>query len=165
MIPAITLEELFVWNQEASNFWKGFLEDNQAILALHCGIGGATDVQAFVRHVWTVELRWAQRLTGLVESPREAVPPGPLDALFDMHLEAVQLFGGLLANPEHNWDATYTLDVNWLPPHARTSTHRKILAHALLHSQRHWAQLATLVRAAGFPSGFHGDLLLSFALV
>ena len=38
---------------------------------------------------------------------------------------------------------------------------RKVLAHALFHSQRHWAQLATLVRAAGFPSGFRGDLLFS----
>jgi hypothetical protein len=37
-------------------------------------------------------------------------------------------------------------------------------AHALFHGQRHWAQLATLVRAAGFPSGFRGDLLLSSAL-
>jgi hypothetical protein len=37
-------------------------------------------------------------------------------------------------------------------------------AHALLHSQRHWAQLATLVRVAGFPSGFKGDLLISQAL-
>jgi uncharacterized damage-inducible protein DinB len=37
-------------------------------------------------------------------------------------------------------------------------------AHALFHGQRHWAQLATLVRVAGFPSGFKGDLLLSRAL-
>jgi len=45
-----------------------------------------------------------------------------------------------------------------------TVSKRKMLAHTLFHSQRHWAQLATLVRAAGFPSGFKGDLLLSSAL-
>jgi hypothetical protein len=39
-----------------------------------------------------------------------------------------------------------------------------VAAHALFHSQRHWAQLATLVRAAGFPSGFFGDILISSAL-
>jgi uncharacterized damage-inducible protein DinB len=70
----------------------------------------------------------------------------------------------LLADPTHDWQASYTLDVSWLPPHARISTHRKILAHALFHSQRHFAQLATLVRAAGFSSGFSGDLLFSSAL-
>ncbi len=58
-----------------------------------------------------------------------------------------------------------TLDFHWLPPQARTSSRRKVMAHALFHSQRHWAQLATLVRAAGFPSGFKGDLLFSSALV
>jgi hypothetical protein len=36
--------------------------------------------------------------------------------------------------------------------------------HALLHSQRHWAQLASSVREAGFPSGFPGDLIFSPAL-
>jgi uncharacterized damage-inducible protein DinB len=164
MTVAITLEELLAWNDESSTFWKGLLEDNPTLLQLPCDIGGVTNVQQFIRHIWGAELRWAQRLAGVLETPREAVPAGPLDALFDLHLQAVQLFRGLLANPAKDWDASYTLDVSWLPPHARTSTHRKILAHALFHSQRHWAQLATLVRAAGFPSGFGGDLIFSSAL-
>jgi uncharacterized damage-inducible protein DinB len=46
----------------------------------------------------------------------------------------------------------------------RTPTRRKIMGHVLLHAQRHWAQLATLVRAAGYPSGFGGDLLFTRAL-
>ena len=41
MTPAITLEELFVWNQESSNFWKAHLDANPALMALPCGIGGA----------------------------------------------------------------------------------------------------------------------------
>ena len=164
MTAAITLEELLTWNDETSTFWKGLLEDNPILLQLPCDIGGVANVQQFIRHIWGAELRWAQRLAGVPETPREAVPSGPLDALFDLHLQAVQLFRGLLASPTHSWDATYTLDVSWLPPHARTSTHRKLLAHALFHSQRHWAHLATLVRAAGFPSGFGGDLLFSSAL-
>jgi len=57
-----------------------------------------------------------------------------------------------------------TLDLPWLPPQARTATRRKVMGYALFHSQRHWAQLATLVRAAGFPSSFKGDLLFSSAL-
>jgi len=162
--PAITLEELFAWNQETSTFWKGFLEDNPAVLELTCDIGGVSNVQHFVRHIWGVELRWAQRLAGVPELLRDAVPTGPLDALFDLHLEAIKLVRSLLDDPAKDWEATYTLDVAWLPPHARTSSHRKILAYMQFHSQRHWAQLATLVRAAGFPSGFKGDLLLSSAL-
>ena len=44
------------------------------------------------------------------------------------------------------------------------ATRRKVLAHALLHSIRHWAQVATLARAAGLPPAFAGDILASSAL-
>jgi len=49
-----------------------------------------------------------------------------------------------------------TVHYPWRKPEQPKPTARKALAHILLHSQRHWAQLATLVRAAGFPSGFSG---------
>jgi uncharacterized damage-inducible protein DinB len=100
----------------------------------------------------------------LEESPKESIPAGPLEALFGLHLAAAEIFRTMLDDPGRNWDETYTLSFPWLPPQARTASKRKLFAHALLHSQRHWAQLATLVRAAGFPSGFKGDLLFSSAL-
>ncbi len=90
---------------------------------------------------------------------------GPLDALFDLHLKAVEIFQALLDDTARNWNETMKLDAPWLPPDAPAVSRRKIAAHALFHSQRHWAQLATLVRAAGFPSEFKGDLLFSSALV
>jgi uncharacterized damage-inducible protein DinB len=164
MTPAITLNELLAWNQQSSNFWKAHLEANPTLLELPCGIGGAANVQQFVRHVWGVELRWGQRLAGLPVSPNEEMPDGPLDALFGLHVKAVQVFRALLDDPALNWDETMTLDFPWLPPAARTASRRKVAGHALFHSQRHWAQLATLIRAAGFPSGFKGDLLFSSAL-
>ena len=164
MTPAITLEELLTWNQESAAFWKAHLEANPALLEVPCGIGGAANVRQFVRHIWGVELVWGQRIAGLPELAREEMPAGPLDALFDMHLKAVQVFRALLDDPAQNWDETQTLKYPWLPPEGLTVSRRKMAAHALLHSQRHWAQLATLVRVAGFPSGFKGDLLISQAL-
>jgi len=165
MTPAITLEELLAWNEESSNFWKAHLDANPALLELPCGIGGTVNVQQFVGHIWGVELRWGQRIAGLPQLAREDVPAGPLDALFDLHVRAVEVFRKILDNPDQDWGETMALDYAWLPPQARTATWRKMVAHALFHSQRHWAQLATLVRAAGFPSGFKGDLLFSSALV
>jgi uncharacterized damage-inducible protein DinB len=164
MTPAITLEELLAWNHEASAFWKTHLEANPALLELPCDIGGTANVQEFVRHIWGVELRWGQHIAGLPELTREEMPAGPLDALFDLHLKAVQVFRALLDDPAQNWDEPQTLKFPWLPPEGLTVSRRKMAAHALFHSQRHWAQLATLVRAAGFPSGFKGDLLFSQAL-
>jgi len=164
MSTGITLQELLAWNQEASNFWKAHFDANPHLLELACGIGGAATVQDFVRHIWGVELRWNQRLAGLPVTPKEDVPAGPLDALFDLHNRATEIFAGLLAAPDESWNESYTLDMDWVPPEMRTVSRRKIAVHALFHSQRHWAQLATLVRNAGFPSGFNGDLLFSHAL-
>jgi uncharacterized damage-inducible protein DinB len=164
MTPAITLDELLAWSDEASKFWKAHLDANPALLELPCGIGGTANVMQFTGHIWGVELRWGQRIAGLPQLAKEDVPAGPLAALFDLHIKAVGVFRTLLDAPAVKWEEKMTLDFPWLPPDMRSFSRRKVAAHALFHSQRHWAQLATLVRAAGFPSGFKGDMLLSSAL-
>jgi uncharacterized damage-inducible protein DinB len=164
MTPGITFEELMDWNEESATFWKAHLEANPALLELPCGIGGAGNVRDFMRHIWGVELRWAQRIAGLPVTERKDMPEGPLDALFGLHRQAMEILRTLLVDSAQDWDETRTMDYDWLPPHARTCSRRKLLGHALLHSERHWAQLATLLRSAGFPSGFLGDLLFSRSL-
>jgi uncharacterized damage-inducible protein DinB len=158
------MEELLAWNEEASRHWKDWLEANPTALELPCGIGGAATVQDFVRHIWGVKLRWAERLQGVPETPKEALPVGPVKALYDLHRRATAIYKKLLADPREHWEEPYTLNAPWLPANKRTCSRRKILAHALLHSPRHWAQLATLVRAAGHPSGINGGLLFSSAV-
>ena len=163
MIPAITLEELLAWSCQSADFWKTHLDTNPALLQLPCGIGGNTDVQAFVRHIWGAELVWSQIITGQPVTDYDVWPTGPLAALFDLHLSAVPNFQALFDNPDTNWDER-SVHYPWRRPEAPKPTPRKAVSHILLHSQRHWAQLSTLVRAAGFPSGFKGDLLFSKAL-
>jgi uncharacterized damage-inducible protein DinB len=159
MTLALTMEELLGWDRETSAFWKTHLDAHPDLLALPCGIGGTATVQEFVRHIWLVELRWAQKLAGLPQTSREEAPQGPLGALFAFHLQAAEIFDSLLADSSQNWEEKLQLDIPSLPERARFPSRRKVVLHTLLHSQRHWAQLATLVRAAGFPSGFRGDFL------
>jgi uncharacterized damage-inducible protein DinB len=161
MTTGLTLEELLSWNEQSANYWKSHLDANPNLLELPCGIGGAATVQEFVRHIWGAELRWCERLAGTPETSREKIPAGPLDALFDLHHQAVGIFRALLAAPEDSWNDPYVLKIDSIPPEKRIVTRRKIAAHALFHSQRHWAQLATLVRNAGFPSDFRGDVLFA----
>ncbi len=164
MSVGITFDEMLAWNDQASAYWKAHLDANPNLLDLPCGIGGAKNVQEFVRHIWGAELRWAQRLARVEETPREKIPSGPLAALFDLHTQAVVIYRKVLAAPEQTWSEPYILAFDWIPPDQRSVSRRKIAGHALFHSQRHWAQLATLVRNAGFPSDFRGDLLFSPAL-
>ena len=164
MTSAISLDELLAWSLESATSWKELFDANPALLELPCGIDGAPNVQEFVRHIWMAELRWAQRVAGLPVVPRDDLPTGPLDALFGLHEQAIKILQTLLSDPTQNWNETIALEYDWLPPHARTGSRRKLAAHALLHGHRHWAQLATLVRVAGFPSEFQGDLIFSRSL-
>jgi uncharacterized damage-inducible protein DinB len=164
MTTAISFEELLAWTGESAAFWKAHLEANPALLELPCGIGRAATVNDLIRHIWSGELIWGHRIAGLPELSKAEIPAGPIEALFELHAKAVELFLSTLNNPAWNAEETITLNYDWLPPQARIISRRKALAHTLLHSHRHWAQLATLVRAAGFPSEFQGDLIFSRAL-
>jgi uncharacterized damage-inducible protein DinB len=42
-----------------------------------------------------------------------------------------------------------------------TASRRKIFIHALLHSVRHWAQLATYLRQKGYKQDWHHDFIFS----
>lgn len=117
-----------------------------------------------MRHIWGAELRCAQRMAGVSEIPREKVSAGSLDALFDLHLQAAEIFRNLLTAPENTWSDPYVLNFDWLPIEQRTVSRLKIAVHALIHSQGHWAQLARLVRTGGFPTEFRGDLPFSPAI-
>jgi hypothetical protein len=143
--------------------WKAHLDANPALLALACGIGGNADVLAFVRHIWGAELVWSQIICGLPLTDYDVWPTGPLSALFDLHLEAVQNFRGHLDDKGVSWNEE-SVHYPWRHPEAPRPTPRKALAHVLMHSQRHWAHLSTLVRSEGFPAGIPGDLLFSSAL-
>jgi hypothetical protein len=164
MTPAITLEELLAWNDEAATFWNRHLDAHPPLLEMPCGIGGAATVQVFVRHIWGVELRWAQIVAGLPVTSGRGLPEGPLIALFGIHVLATDIYRSLFDRPREFWDEKLALEYDWLPAHLRNASRRKLAAHGLFHGQRHWAQLATLVRAAGSPSQFKGDLLFSPAL-
>lgn len=163
MSVGITLEELLTWNEEVATWWKAHMDANPHLLELPCDIGGTKNVQELLRHIWGAELRWGQRLASQPVTAKEVMPTGPLDALFALHTQAMEIFRGLLAADETSWSLPYTLDLAVIPPDRRTASRRKVAVHALTHGHRHWAQLATLVRSAGFSSGFGGDLLFSQA--
>ena len=115
----------------------------------------------FVRHIWGGELRWANRLAGIENTE---VATGPVEALFAMHAEAAGVLRGLIEGPAAAWAEPYFLKFDWVPEDKRRISRRKIAVHTLFHGHRHYAQLATLARTAGFPAQFRGDLLFSAAM-
>lgn len=76
----------------------------------------------------------------------------------------MEVFRKLLSAGEGSWNEPLALDFDWIPKEFCLPMRRKVAAYSLIHSQRHWAQLATLARHAGYPSPDRGDLLFSPAL-
>lgn len=162
MTPALTLDELLAWSDESTRKWLQFLAANPALQQLPCGIYGTASVLGLARHIVAVELRHSQRLAGLPVTPYDEIPEDSLEALFALHAETVERLRTLLADPTQDWAAE--IEFTTLSAGKMHATRRKVFAHALLHSIRHWAQVATLARAAGLLPGFAGDLLASSAL-
>jgi uncharacterized damage-inducible protein DinB len=158
---SIGLAELLTWNDEAARDWKSHLEANPALLECSCDIGNTGNVLGLIRHIWGVELRWANRIAGIENTE---LATGPVDTLFSMHTQANDKMRGLLEATPANWNEPYVLNLEWVPEHKRRISRRKVMAHALFHSHRHYAQLATLARRAGFPIKFWGYMLFSAAL-
>ena len=155
---SIPVENLLTWNDTTTQRWRDFILANPAILALPCDIRNSKTVADTLQHIVAVELRYAQRLSGLPESPYEEIPKDSIDSLLTAHTLACDLIGNLLANANYDWSTELTFDTISL---GRLRASREtILLHLTMHSIRHYAQLATLVRQQGFKPTWHMDYLL-----
>ncbi|HET7103382.1 MAG TPA: DinB family protein [Terracidiphilus sp.] len=162
MSAALTLDEILCWSDETTHHWLDFLAAHPEVQQLPCGIYATANVLGLVRHIVVVEMRYGQRLAGLPVTAYEDVPENSLEALTALHAGTMDRLRAVLADPEQDW--TRQLEFKTLGAGTLSASQRKIVAHALLHGIRHWAQIATLARSAGYPPPFAGDLLISAAL-
>lgn len=163
LAPAITLEELIGWNDESAQKWIEFLSNNPDLLELPSGIYGTKTVRDLLKHIFGVEFRYSERLRGLTPTSIENIHVTSIGELALLHAEAINHYRAALANNDFDWSAT--VEFTTLSAGTQRATLRKMLAHALMHSIRHWAQLGTLARTAGHPAHIDGDLLFSPSFV
>ena len=161
MTPTISAEKLVAWNDATAQRWREFILANPTILMLLCDIRNGTTVADTLQHIVAVELRYAQRLAGLPESPYEEIPKKSIDSLHATHELAIGLVRNLFANPDYDWSTELIFDTISL---GRLRASREtILLHLTLHSIRHYVQLATLVRQQGFKTTWPMDYLFAEA--
>jgi uncharacterized damage-inducible protein DinB len=125
--------------------------------------GTLADVWTLADHIFLVELRHVQRLQRKTElAEQTGVARGDAPALWDFAGRARQELRALAgAITPGDAAAPRKLQVR---NGTHTLTPRKLLFHILLHEIRHWAQIATAVRNAGFPPPGGHDLFYSDAL-
>jgi uncharacterized damage-inducible protein DinB len=161
-MPAIvSAEKLVTWNDTTAQHWRDFIVANPTILALLCDIRNGKTVADTFQHIVAVELRYAQRLTGLPESPYEEIPKNSIDSLHAAHELALGLLRNLLADPTYDWTSEIICDT--ISAGRLRASRETVLVHLTLHSMRHYAQLATLVRQQGFKTTWPMDYLFAEA--
>jgi uncharacterized damage-inducible protein DinB len=111
-----------------------------------------------IRHIFSAELRYVERLSGLPLTDTAAMPSNDVEALFLFGQKTRSALRTLLETfPEADWDMPRQFKIL---DYSLSATPRKIITHILLHEIRHWAQIGTLLRLNGLTDGFH-DFLFS----
>lgn len=144
--PVLTAEEVLRWNESTSAAWRTLLDERPELLTLSCDIAKTSIVAQLLQHIVAVELRYAERLAGVPETDYEQIPYDTVEKIYATHDRAVQLFRQALAS-DLDWDKV--IEFTTRSRGAVKASLKTILFHALLHSQRHYAQLGTLMRQHG----------------
>lgn len=154
--PALSGEEMMAWNERTAQGWRKLVEAHPAILGLECDVYGVKTVAELLRHIVAVEMRYGQRIMRAEETPYEAIPYGSAEEIFGAHDAAMALLR--LALGQCDWEEK--LEFQTLTMGRMRASRKTIFFHALLHSIRHYAQLATLVRGKGFKPDWPMDYML-----
>ncbi|HUQ88128.1 MAG TPA: DinB family protein, partial [Vicinamibacterales bacterium] len=156
--------ELMEWTSEERAKWLSWLKANPKALDVTVQPGGRfPTVGSLIDHIFLVEHRHTLRLQGKELPTESRVKPGDIEALFAYGArgrDAMRLYLPTLKTEDANKPRDVVVATGTF-----TLSPRKLLFHMVLHEVRHWAQIASAVRAAGFaPPGDH-DLFFSKALI
>jgi uncharacterized damage-inducible protein DinB len=156
---AMTADELMAWNERTAEGWRSLAGRHPELLSFPCDVYETRNVGELLQHIVAVELRFAQRLHGLPESPYEEIPYDSAQAIYATHDEAMVLLNELLRDLQPSWwEETITFATRRIG--TLQASRRTLLIHALMHSIRHYAQLATLVRQQGIKPDWSMDYLM-----
>lgn len=159
----IDLATLAAYVDTETERWREWFADRPQALETPQGPGSDGTVRVLIKHVFAVELRYAQRLLGEPVSGYEELPDATVDDLWAIHRSAASLRDRYraTATPE-DLDRVLVSETRKLGRiEARAHT---VLVHTLVHGIRHWAQIAMLLRQNGHAGTWEHDWLLSPAV-
>lgn len=160
-LAQISFADLLNANQSETQKWRAWFDSQPAaVLDVPLSIALAKNVREFLLHIFAVELRYAERLKGLPITDYEALPTGSVQDLFGIGERARAMYRDYLATAS-DADLATVMEFNTRTAGIIRSSKRKIFLHAMLHGVRHWAQLATALREAGYDTNWGKDFLYS----
>lgn len=147
------------WEREKWHAW--LLERGDQVLRIKIGEHGDGRFQTLgdlVRHIFSAEKRYVERLSDLPLTDTSTVLAEKIDEVFRFGTESRRhLREFIAAFPHDQWDVPLEFKI---VNSSISATPRKFIMHVVLHEVRHWAQVATFLRLNGLPGDFH-DFLFS----
>jgi len=157
----LSFAQMLEANERETAKWQNWFERQPAdLLDLPLDIAQAKNVRELLLHIFAVEFRYAERLTGAPITEYEALPTGSVGELFSIGKNARELYRGYLDRATDD-DLATVMEFPTRTAGTLRSSKRKMFAHAMLHGIRHWAQLATALRERGHGTDWPHDFLFS----
>ncbi|HEX9936598.1 MAG TPA: DinB family protein [Longimicrobium sp.] len=148
---------------ETERWREWFAAAPPEVLDLPLGAGAEGTIRTLVKHIFAVELRYAQRLVGEPVSGYDELADGTVEQLWQIHRTANATRGRYLAgaSPEalDRILVSETRKLGRIESRAHT-----VLVHSLVHGIRHWAQVAMVLRQHGHGGLWEHDWLLNPAV-
>jgi len=157
----ISFAELLDANESETQKWRQWFDKQPAtVLDVPLSIALAKNVREFLLHIFAVELRYAERLMGSPVTDYQTLSTASVADLFATGDRARSMYRTYLAAVTDE-DLAIVMEFPTRTAGTVRASKRKMYIHALLHSMRHWAQLATALREAGYATDWGKDFLYS----
>lgn len=156
-LPNLTGQDLIDWVDRTSDRWRNLLANHPEALDLPCDIRETNNVGGLLQHVVAVELRYAERLCELPETPYDSISFDSAETLHAVHQRAMTMLLSLTEYGEDWWQ--HVTEFRTRSGGRMQASRRVIFMHLLLHSIRHYAQLATIARQHGIEPDWMMDYL------
>ena len=157
----VELDEIFRHNQEETERWRKFFAATPAALDVPMDMADMKTVRGAVVHIFVVEQLYGERLSGITRErlSYDDFPAETLDQLFAYHAKALEHLRKLLDSyTEAQWGEAIEFKARVM---SITASRRKMFLHVFLHSMRHWAQVAMVLRQAGFKQDWQHDFIFT----
>ena len=160
----LEFDEFVRYTNEERDKWRAWFVAHPDAMAAEVQPGGRfPTVGALIDHIFLVERRHLQRLTGAKLDERTGLSGHHAPPLFDYGASVRRELEQFVSNLDSD-DADQPRTMTLQSGGEYRLTPRKMLFHCLLHETRHWAQIALSLRRAGLePPGNH-DLFYSRAM-
>jgi uncharacterized damage-inducible protein DinB len=158
----LALDDLMEYTAWERQKWHAWLRQHgDEVLKIGAGAHGDgrfRTVGDLMRHMFSAEKRYIDRLSGRELTDTASIPNDNIEAIFRFGQQSrkeLKEFVETFPGQELDVPQDHKMQNSVL-----TVTPRKIVVHILLHEIRHWAQIATLLRLNDLVDDFH-DFLFS----